>query len=95
MLRLRLSVVLMLVGLGGALGVSPYLDHLYATTRPTAPDPGSGRVYLHQVRGGADVYVTQEEHWAAFGSFAGGILLGAIGGFLFERSRHKAGGGAA
>jgi hypothetical protein len=92
---LRLSVILMLIGLGSALGVSPYLGRLYATTRPTAADPASGRVYVHHVRGGTDVYVTQAEHLAAFGSFAGGTLLAVLGGFLFERSRRKAGGGAA
>ena len=91
---LRVSVIIMLVGLCGALGVSHYLDRLYATTRPTAPDPSSGRVYVHQVRGGSDVYVTHAEHWAVFGSFSGGLLLAAFGGLLLERERRKADGGA-
>ena len=91
---LRVSVIIMLVGLCGALGVSHYLDRLYATTRPTAPDLASGRAYVHQVRGGSDVYVTHAEHWAVFGSFSGGLLLATFGGLLFERERRKADGGA-
>jgi len=91
---LRVSVITMLLGLCGALGVSHYLDRLYATTRPTSPDPASGRVYVHHVRGGSDVYVTQAEHWAVFGAFSGGIILAAFGAFLFERERRKGGGGA-
>jgi hypothetical protein len=91
----KLSVFLVVIGLSVTLGVSPYLDNLYATARPTMPDPESGRVYAHHVRGGTTTYVTRIEHWAAFGSFAGGILLSVIGGFLFERSRRRSGGSAA
>jgi hypothetical protein len=91
----KLSVLLMLIGLASAIGVSSYLDRLYSSTRPTAADAGSGYVFVHHVRGGPGVYVTQAEHWAAFGSFAGGILLAALGGSLFTRSMRRAGSDAA
>jgi hypothetical protein len=92
---LRLSVIFMLVGLTSALGASPYLSRFYAASCPVVAEPASGRVYVHHVRGGMDVYVTRGEYWLAFGSFAGGLLLSAAGGFLFVRSMRKVGVGAA
>ena len=90
----KLAALLIVIGLTSVLAVSPYLGHLYATTRPTAADPAAGRVYEHNVRGGHTVFLTQGEHWAVFGSFAGGALLGILGGALFVRGNRGASGAA-
>ena len=92
---LRLSTTLLLIGLLSVVGVSPYLSDRFSSTRPFVPDPASGRVYVLQVRGARDVYVTQLEHWAVFGSFAGGILLSVLGAVLLQRSIRKDLGAAA
>ena len=89
-----LSVLLLVLGLASSTGLSPYLGQLYANTRPTSPDPSAGRVYVHQVRGAPDVYVSRSEHWAVFGSFAGGGLMAVLGAALFLRSTRRHAGAA-
>ena len=79
-----LAVALLLIGLLG-LGLSSYLAQSYETLRPTVPDANAGYIYeLHPIRGGRTVYVSKTDYWMYFGS-EGGIILAAIGGFLFER----------
>ena len=80
-----LAILLLMLGLASSTGLSPYLEQAYAAQGSATPDPSSGRVYLHAIRGGRDVYFSGPEHWAVFGSFAGGILLAICGGALFAR----------
>lgn len=84
-----LSVIFLVLGLASATGVSPYLNQLYASTRPASPEPTSGRIYEHNVRGGTIVYISKNEHWAVFGSFVGGTLLAIFGAALFAHTKRK------
>ena len=91
----NLSLVLILAALCSLFGVSPYLERLYVTHRPMSADVPSGYVYEHHIRGGAIVFISQADSWALSASLYGGLLLGILGGFMFERSRRRNHGSAA
>jgi hypothetical protein len=91
----NLSVLSVLVALAAIFGGSAYLEHAYATHRPSSPDISSGYVHEHHIRGGAVVFISRADSWAYSATIYGGLLLGAFGAFMLERSRRRGSDGAA
>ena len=89
-----ISVLLLLAAMCSLFVVSPYLERIYATDRPTSADVSAGYVYEHHIRGGAVVFISQADNWVRSASLYGGLLLGILGGLMFERAMRRSHGGA-